>query len=196
MGIRVVSPPSGYPVSLDEVKDWLREDSSEQDVQISLLLAAMTRYAEAYTGRVFVERTLQLNLDEFPLGEIVLPHPPVQSVSSIIYTDSDGAAQTLSTADYEVDTISEPARIRPVFDVFWPATDDVYNAVRITFVCGYPGGSPDMIPHELRVWLQARIGTLYENREQIIVGSSVATIPRTFADGLLDGLMVGTRLFR
>jgi hypothetical protein len=36
--------------------------------------------------------------------------------------------------------------------------------------------------------MQARISSLFENREQLVTGTIVAELPRAFVDGLLDNL--------
>jgi 5-keto 4-deoxyuronate isomerase len=59
--------------------------------------------------------------------------------------------------------------------------------VRIRYVSGY--ANPNSIPKKVRLWMQTRISTLYEHREQIVIGG-VVNIPRAFVDGLLDDLKV------
>lgn len=202
--ITVISAPAAYPVTAAEFAEWARIGATEAAAEagsISILIAAMTAYAEHLTGRAFVERTLQLNLDAW-CAVIELPAPPLQGVISIKYTDRSNVEQTLATSDYEVDTLSAPGRVRAAWGGnAWPALGPYFNAVRILYRAGYaPVGSPtdysvnSYLPPELRLWLQARAATLYENREQIIGANQVA-IPRDFADGLLDSLIIGNRYF-
>jgi len=42
--------------------------------------------------------------------------------------------------------------------------------------------------------MQAKLATLFDRRGQLVEGQAVR-IPRDFTDGLLDSLMIGTRLF-
>jgi len=201
--VSVVSAPAAYPVTAAEFAEWARLGSAEATAEantITLLIAAMTAYAEHLTGRVFVERTLQLNRDGFS-SVIKLPHPPLQGVISVKYTDTAGAEQTVAAADYEVDTVSAPGRIRAAVGSSWPSVGVYFNNVRIQYRAGYaPVGSPtdytvnSYLPPELRMWVAARAATIYENREQII-GANQTEIPRDFADGVLDSLVLGTRLF-
>jgi len=203
MTLRVTSAPPTYPVSRDEAKAWCQidDDITDQDAVIDLLIAALTEQAEHLTGRAFVQREYELLLDRFAARDIMLPHPPLLSVDSVKYYDINNALQTIDPADYEVDLYAEPGRLRPALYQTWPTTYSRFNAVQIAFTAGYAPGSPssdaayrEAVPSLVKQWLQARIGTLYENREQL-VRSGLVRIPRDFADGLLDSLVIGSRLF-
>jgi uncharacterized phiE125 gp8 family phage protein len=187
--VRVVTGPVLEPVTLAEAKLWCRidDDDTEQDAMVLLLIQAMREYAEQLTGRSFAQQTLELSLDAFP-DVIELPHSPVSSVTSITYIDGDGATQTLggSPTEFQEDLYSEPARLVPLTGESWPTTADVLNAVRVRYVTGY--ANVTAIPNQVRLWIQTRISTLFEHREQLIVGGQVQALPRDFVDGLLDGL--------
>ena len=123
----------------------------------------------------------------------------------IRYITPGGTTEVLATSQYTVHDEREPALIVPAWGVYWPATRAVMNAVQIDYIAGYaPVGSPAdeaahqaAMPGALRTWLHARIATLFEQREQLLAAntSSAPQIPRAFADGLLDGLVIGSRLF-
>ena len=205
MPYRIVTPATSYPVLLAEAKEWCRIDSidTSQDATLNLLIAMATAGAEDITGRAFEIRTMELSLTGF-CSEIRLPCPPLVAIDSIVYTDINGVNQTVDAATYEVDTVSEPGRVRPVWGQHWPTVGYVLNPVRITYRAGYsPIGSPvdptskAHIPPEVRVWMNARLSTMYSNREHFIVdrGISSVELPRDFVDGVLDGLIIGTRFF-
>ncbi len=200
--IRVVTAPAVYPVTLAEARLWCKafDDITADDSILTILIAAMTGYAEHRTGRAYVERTLELNLTGFK-SCIELPWPPLIGVDSVTYVNTSEQIATVSSAEYEVDAVSEPGRLRPLATKSWPSVGTLFNPVRIQYRAGYvPAASPtdltdnSYLPGHLRIWMQARIATLYGNREQIIDGRDVE-IPRDFADGLLDSLVVGTRFF-
>lgn len=203
MTVRVVTGPVYEPVSLAEAKAWCRIDDTASDSVLTLLIGAMRRYAENLTSRAYVQRSLQLILPHWSCEAIELPYPPLVSVTSIQYIDTGGATQTLAADQYVVHDYREPALIVPAWSVAWPSTRDVMNAVQVNYAAGYaPVGSPTdeaayqaAIPQNLKVWMQARLATLFEHREQIVTGTIVSELPRHFADGLLDDLIVGSRLF-
>jgi uncharacterized phiE125 gp8 family phage protein len=201
---RVITAPLAYPVTLAEAKEWCRVDSDDtsQDVVLNMLIAAATAKAEAITGRAFVERTLESVMSSFKSNEIHLPFAPLIGVDSITYTDLSLVVQTIDPSTWETNTIEEPGEVRPVWGSIWPVTGYVFNAVRVRYRAGYvaPGSPQDLtdnsyLPADLRVWMHARLATLFNTREQLIEGRSIQEIPRDFADGILDNLILGTRYF-
>lgn len=206
MTIQVIEAPDCLPVTLAEARAWCRIDDSDADntAVLTQLLGAMTDYAENLTMRAFVQRTLRLTLPAWPgCGYIELAYPPLLGVDSITYLDTANALQTLAADQYEVHDDCEPARIYPAFQAnAWPALRYTRNAVRVEFRAGFtPVGSPvDDVAHQagqpaaLKVWIQARLATLFELREQLVVGGQVNKLPHAFADGLLDPLVTGKRI--
>ncbi len=140
----------------------LRLEISDDDTLVTSLIVSAREYAEHTTRRQFVTATWRLILDEFP-EEISLPLPPLQSVSSILYTDTDGTQQTLASSEYTVDTASEPARICPAFGKDFPSTRDEKNAVEVTFIAGF--GAASAVPQTIKDSMLVYLSWLYENRE-------------------------------
>jgi len=206
MSVEVITAPAAYPVTLATAKLWCRIPSVDttQDVALNMLIAAATKYAEHLTGRAFVERTLELSLPCFH-HEICLPYAPLLGVDAIYYTDVNEATQTFAASNYEVNTKSEPGKVRALLNTAWPSLGTTFNPVRIRYRAGYrPPGSPvdltdtSYLPPELLEWMYARIATIYHNRSHLIATSgpmALGEIPRDFADGMLDSLVLGTRLF-
>lgn len=91
---------------------------------------------------------------------IVLPIPPVQSISSIQYVDTSGATQTLSSANYILDSNSEPARITPAYGLSWPDTRVQVGAVTVTFVAGY--GLAIAVPAAAKTFIKMKVRQLYD----------------------------------
>lgn len=211
MTVRVVTAPVYEPVTRAQAKLWAKVDTdlSADDAIFDMLVKAMREYAENITGRTFVQRSLQLILPDTQLLHIdrrtrigfCLPYPPLVSVSSITYIDTDGTQQTLDAADYDVHTWREPGIVVQDWNSSWPSYRSEPDAWRLNYLAGYAPGSPqdeaahqEVLPAALKVWMQARLATLYRDREQLIMGNQVM-IQRDFADGLLDALIVGERLF-
>lgn len=199
MTVRIITQPPIEPVSLSEMRLHLRERDAvtAQDPLISALIQAVREYGENMTGRAFVYQELEYSCSSFP-SVFELPRPPLISVSSIKYTDSDGAEQTVSPALYQVDSFSEPGLVKPVYLETWPSDvrSSDFNAVRVRYFAGYPPGSPvsdlaESVPEGIKAWLKVRVAQLYEHREAVVVGNIVSAIPRDFVDGLLDRYLVG-----
>lgn len=196
---RLVSTIGIEPITLAEAKLQLRETGTDQDALINTLIASCRRYAENITKRAFCTQTRELNLPGFPANSIIkVPRPPLQSIVSITYIDQSGTVQTVDAANYQVDTVSEPGRVKPAYLKYWPfvRTSD-FNAVKVTYICGYsPVGSPSDyaagMPESLKTWMKMRVNTLFENRGSVEVDQRLnqVIIPPDLADGQLDELRV------
>lgn len=204
--LRVVSEPAFEPVTLAEARGWLNITAGDTtyDTELTLLIKAMRRYAENLTGRAFMHRSLQLLLPEWPAdyipgmyaSVIELPRPPLVSVQTIQYRDDDGVLQTLASDQYVTHPYREPAIVVPEWQVTWPSVRWLVDAVQVNYIAGYPvSGSPSdeaaqqaAVPESVKLWMHARMATLFEQREQIIIGTIVNDLPRAFVDGLLDEL--------
>lgn len=186
MVFRVITQPALEPITLEEAKAHLRVEHTADDDLIGALITAARELAEGYQGRALIDQTIEFYLDEFPAestttrpvgpetayaqpaatvrAEIELPHP-ASSVTHIKYYDTDGTEQTLNSALYQTDLVSEPARINPAYGESWPATrQSRMNAVKVTYVAGYGDEASD-VPAITRSAIKLLVGHLYEHRE-------------------------------
>lgn len=177
MALVLVSAPATEPVSLTEAKLHLRVDSTADDSLITALITAAREYVEAFTGRALITQTWDYILDAWPSGdEIVIPLPPLQSVTSVTYRDSDGNTSTVSSSTYTVDTDSEPGRVVLLTGYTWPSTTlYAVGGVRVRFVAGYGDNASD-VPQALRQAMLLLVGHWYENREDATT-ANVRPIP-------------------
>lgn len=172
--LKRTSDPASEPVSLGEAKNHLRVDISDDDDLITALITAAREYVEEASRRALITQTWRLSLPQFPAAvEIELPRPPLQSVTSVTYTDSDGSSSTFASSKYSVDTDSEPGRVRLVYGEDWPSdTLAETNPVQITYVAGYGDGSSD-VPQRWRQAILLTVGHWYENREAVATGGGI-----------------------
>lgn len=120
-----------------------------------------------------------------------LPYPALQSVVSITYVDPTGNTQTLDPAIYQVDSYTEPGRVFLAPGKMWPALQRQPNAVVVRFKSGF-GDAETSVPESIRQWILIRVGTLYENRQEVVnaTHSKIQELPRDFVDCLLDDFYV------
>ncbi|MFD2704080.1 head-tail connector protein [Salibacterium lacus] len=174
---KLITPAAELPVSLGALKDHLRIEHDDEDVSLESYLKAATKHAEqVLTYRAFMTQTWQLILSDFQ-DEILLPYPPLQSVNKVTYRGKAGEEHEVDASMYIVDTDSEPGRIVRKKDKSWPTDLDQHNSVTIEFTAGY--ASSDDIPENFKIGLLMLTAHFYENREPVLVGSMINTLPFT-----------------
>lgn len=164
MGLTLVTPPIAEPVTLAEAKAHLRVQHTDEDSYISALIVAATRHVEKVLSKSLMERTWRLTMDAFS-DAIELPRGPVQSVTSVTYTDADGVTQTVPASDYTVDLISHRQWVVRNSDATWPTPLDAVNVVSVEYVAGF-----DTLPAEyedLKHAIFLLVGHFYHSREAV-----------------------------
>jgi len=189
--LQLITGPSSEPLTAAEAKLHSRITISADDAIVSADIIAARQKAEHITGRALMPQTWTLWLDEFPTRylEIVIPNPPLVSITEVKYIDPDGVLQTWSSAKYKVDVVSEPGRVVPVYSEVFPDTRIEINAVQVKFVCGYANAAA--VPEQIKRWMLIQIANLYENRESIIPSANVSEAPNRYVDSLLDAYTIG-----
>ena len=192
-GIVVSTAPTQEPITIQDVKDYLRlEDSLDERVLQDLIETARI-FCEEHTGRALMTQTLTMTVDAYdeladPLWEgwktgpylnyykdyIDLVKSPVQSVTSVkTYNDADEAT-TMAASKYYVDNAREPARVVLRTGETFPTALRVANAIEVVFVAGYT--SQSLVPAPLRIGMMQHIAFMYEHRGDMY---EAATEPRT-----------------
>jgi len=181
-GLQVTTEPTAEPLSLQEVKEYLRVDDSTDERVVRPLIETARRWAETHMNRSIMSQTLTLQVDAFdelaePLWEgsrqrpadlnyykryISLPRPTVTSVTSVsTFNDSD-TETTFASSKYYVDTAREPARIVLRKGETFPTALRVANAIKVVYVSGYTNAYS--VPEPIRMGMLQHIAFMYEQR--------------------------------
>lgn len=183
MALRRTEAPAEPLLSAADARADLRLVDDSQDADIDLKIAAATEYfdgKDGILGRALVTQKWELSMDKFPFGcEFKIPLPPLQSVESITYLDTNGDEQTLATSVYAVDIASEPGVVSLKYGQVWPSTLSQRNAVTVAFTCGY--GTADEVPERIKSAVKLKVVDLFEQAE----GNGKA----------IDSLVFGYRVF-
>ena len=197
-GIKVVTAWTTSAVATSDQKSFMRVDFSDDDSLIAELIKASQNVIETYLNRAITTQTLELYLDRLPFYSdinypegtftapdmeynsnfIVLPKPPVASVTHVKYFDDSDTEYTYAATNYYVDTISEQARIVLRQGKSWPTVTQTRNANAyvVKYVAGY-GGASD-VPEPIVQAIKLLTTHLYENREAV-TSLGVNAIPYT-----------------
>ena len=171
MSLSLVTAPTAEPVTLQEAKDHLRVDGTDEDTLISALITAAREHVDGrdgWLGRAICTQTWDCSFDAFPAdGLLYLPLAPVQSITSVKYIDPDGVQQTFSSSNYALGAdLDWSPRVVLGWGKSWPSIRAVPDAVTVRIVAGYAS-----VPKPICQAILLLIGHLYENRE---ASSSVA----------------------
>ncbi len=193
------TPPAIEPLTLGEVKTFLRVDQTSDDTLISSLIMAARMFCEVNTGRSLITRSYSLFLDRWPEvrhprlfrpeqrrlpltlepSAINLPAPPLLSVTQINIYAADNSAAVFDSGSYFVDTAGVPGRVVLISGTVPPLPGRVANGIEIQFTAGY-GAAEDDVPVLLRQGMLQVIAHLYEHRgdspDQALLASGAAAI--------------------
>lgn len=181
MPYQLLTPPAAEPVDVDDVKLNSRIEGDDDDALIAELITSARMHVENYTVRSLINQTWKLVLDAFPgcssTGQMLIQRPfslpdnalllektPVQSISSIGYTDMGSNPQTFDPTQYKVDSSGDICRITPIFGQIWPITLPQIGSVNVTFVAGY-GPDGTSVPSPILRAIKMLAGHFYNNRE-------------------------------
>ena len=180
----ISTPPAAYPVTLVQAKIHLRMVAdavdalaySAEDDLLSGIIAAATGYAESFVRRALITTTFISYLDSWT-DEVLLPFPPLQSITAFAYVDEAGVLTAFT--DYTLDVPGN----RVVIDETPAATLREVNPIAITYKAGY-GAAGTSVPWEIKQAILLLVGHYYNNRESTVIGVSVTTLPQA-VDSLL-----------
>lgn len=183
-------------MDLTTLKQHLRVTITDDDTLIGDYLTAARVFIEEAYDRALITQTWEHSLDVFPwLNQTIeLPIWPLQSVTSVIYTDANNSPTTWPSTNYVVDAIKKPGRIVLGFGKSWPtpaAGLQTSNAVTIRYVAGY--GLAAAVPWTTNLALMLLAGHWYETREPIMAqrGVNPQEIPFTVRSLLATAEIAG-----
>lgn len=172
------------PITLAKAKAHLRVVCDDEDDYIAGLITAAREMAEGRLNRTLVQRQLTVAFPAWCV-RMALPKPPLVSVDSVVYLDTDGVEQSLD--EYDVQEYATPAAISLSYGTPVPALRWRPDAIRVTYTAGYADGN---VPAPILSWMLLVIGSLYENRETLSAGMQVYSIPDDFMSWMLQPYMV------
>jgi len=178
----IVKSTGSEPITLAQAKKFLGEAGDHYNSLIDDLIVAARERAEMYMNRSVVEKTITAMFDSFPGLEVKLPRGPVKEVDDIKRKSNEGTLEVISTDLYDVDIVSEPARV--VFKEAITLPEGINN-LHITYTAGYGDVTiagdtvPNPIPQTIINAMLMMVRTMYDHRDDIQVGTIVAQIPQT-----------------
>jgi uncharacterized phiE125 gp8 family phage protein len=160
----LVDGPAVEPVTLAEMKTYLRVDDDAEDELIAGLVKAARLTVEAASRRILIGQRWRVMLDRWPqAGAVPLPLCPLISIESITIIDASGTATEISPDAIAVDALSDPPRIEVSSS---PQPGQARNGIVIELIAGY-GSAPEAVPATLRLAVKILVARWFENRGDV-----------------------------
>lgn len=173
-----VTPPTDYPVTLEEAKAQVGLDNHDSafDALLVGLIAGATASAQEYTGARFMSQVVKLQLECFPAYDrrIDLGVYPVATVDAVTYTDEAGTVQPLEAGGVDFWASVAGGQLYPWLGPsdHWPDTlPGKPDAVEITMTVGF--ASADAVPADIKTAILLRVGELFDRRGETHAGEIV-----------------------
>ncbi|GGH13884.1 hypothetical protein GCM10007036_12790 [Alsobacter metallidurans] len=166
------------PITLAELKDWLKIDVADEDALLAAAIAAARLGVEAASGRKLVTQTWRLVLNAWPPSPLSLPVTPVQAVSAIRVFNAANVATTVATAVYQFSGAFNPPQLALLGAV--PAPGRPLGGIEIDMTAGY-GAAAATVPEALRMAVRLFAAHLYENRGDGAPGVAPTPMPAAVA---------------
>lgn len=190
----VLVTAAGPIVTVEQAMRQCRIDADALDegalAEVSALLtgyiAAATELLEGPSGILGgVCLGLQTWQQDFDRIDRCLPLPfsPVRSITSVTWRNAAGQIATIAEEEYSLRTEAggiSSCRFRNAYAL----PSDLYEvgAVSVTFEAGY-----EIVPAPIVQAILLTVGAWYENREETVIGVSVASLPESVAVDRLIG---------
>lgn len=188
--LKTTVAPAVEPISLTDLKAWLRIDWTDDDAWLAMLIQDARAWVESHTSRALITQTLQgvWYIPKSPesklkglyaqLGMELTFNLPRSTPGNITVTtaeiekDLDVWQTLVLTSDYVVDADNDPPRVwlRASAISYWAPTGALINfmgvyapRVRITWTAGY-GSDFSSVPSSFRRAIMSAAAYLYEHR--------------------------------
>lgn len=160
---KVVTAPASEPVTASDAKLYTRIATDIEDSLVERWIKAGRKAAEWYQHRAYITQTLEIVYDSWPATCFALPRPPLVSINSIKYYDTNNTEYTVDSSTYFVDTVSTPGRVSLNYAGTWPTI--VLRPIAgfiVNYDAGYGAASdvPDVVKDAIYLYCAYR----YENR--------------------------------
>lgn len=180
----IVTPPAIKPVTLTEAKAWLDIGYTDKDTVITGLIGAATAHLDGWTGilgRCLCEQTWRQDFDDFR-SCLRLPLFPVISITSVKYTDTAGAEQTIPSENYTLKNDDLGAYVEFTSSYSFPSLNTESAAVRVTYLAGYAdiAGTPktSSVPDDIKNAIALLVRHWFDNPGAVVVGVTAQQLPQ------------------
>lgn len=152
-GLVRITAPATEPLTLQEAKEFLRVPHDEDDSRITDMIITARSLAEQWLKRSLVTQSWKLTFADQICGTIRLPMGPVQSITSVVTTNSGDVSTTVATTAYALSAAKDAIVI-----------DNIITGTRIdvTYVAGY--GAASQMPKPIKLGMLQHIAAMFDGQ--------------------------------
>lgn len=194
MKTKLKTAPAATPVSLADMKSYLKVDETAEDAVILSLINAATEKVEELIDKKLINQTWLIALDAPPvrrkkcrndltegiydgaIGELFdqstsveFPFGCLQSLEGLVATHSDGSTETIPAANFDVDTFGVFGKVALKDGYNWPSDLARYNGLVFEAVFGY-GADATAVPEAIKTAIKLIVGKMFEDRGDDVNG--------------------------
>ncbi|APR98894.1 head-tail connector protein [Wolbachia endosymbiont of Folsomia candida] len=140
------SKPESFPVTLEEVKSFLRIENDQDDKLISSLIFGATDYAEWHMGKSLVKQTWQISCEDYVPRRLYLSYGPVREIIS-------ATTKEKRSLNYYFSDIGSYIEFHNCLNT--KRVDVIYEA-------GY-----ENIPEQIKLGIMQHVSDVYRNRSEV-----------------------------
>jgi uncharacterized phiE125 gp8 family phage protein len=161
--LNLIEPPISEPITLSEIKLWLKIEDSEtaDDNVLQSLMKWARQYVEAYTKRALYTQTWEL-VSNYAFSPVNFPLGMLQSVSSVKII-KDNESETIEDANKYTVTLGDSGKLFLKNGNTWASGGRGSDSFKIKFVCGWSNIVD--IPEMFKIVIKQLVAYKYENRE-------------------------------
>lgn len=174
MTMTLIKPPALEPVTLAEVRQFLRLADNSEDALLTSLIKAARETLEAQTGLVLINQTFRFYVDGWPArGLIKLGKYPVRSIVSITAYRENGEPVFIAEHDLHLEAAARPARLHIASRI------GEADSLDIDFIAGFGETGAD-VPDALRHAILTLVAHWYEFRGVYGAAQQPVSYPAAF----------------
>lgn len=152
------SKPESLPVTLEEVKSFLRIENNQDDKLISSLIFMATDYAEWHMEKSLVKQTWQVSYEGYIPRRIYLSYGPVSKIILATAKNQELRYYFSNVGNY--------------IELF-----HYLNGIRVDIV--YEAGY-DSVPEQIKLGIMQHVSALYKDRE-LEVSSHLSEVKKVYS---------------
>ncbi|MBR7653044.1 hypothetical protein HED50_08985 [Ochrobactrum oryzae] len=173
MTMFLVTPPALEPVTIADVRAFLRISTESEDDVLHRLIATAREIIEAETGLSLIDQTWRLRVDRWPRsGRLALFKYPVKAVTSVVAYRVDGTAICFSPEEFVLHHNRRPQRL---YMAQYPDAAQ-FIGLEVDFLAGF-GESGVEVPDALKHAILTLVAHLYESRAGVDADAAQRSFP-------------------